>query len=240
MTINGMGYKYIQWSVDSIDWQEPSPQTIVRRVTGGTQSGSILLFHNDLANTAEALPEIISTLKSRGFEIVPVSELIFRENYEIDHTGKQVFVGSSEAQIHTVGTQANAAFEVLLENLSMEEIMSLEHGMSPELMRRLNNVLTREQISAVTALSDSELQAAWGMLVQAKATSGSAVLEREDGGNESGIAGINLEDFDKIFPADVNQSVLEQILANAQENIPVLEQTQPPQTQELPELESSK
>ncbi|MCL2036635.1 MAG: polysaccharide deacetylase family protein [Oscillospiraceae bacterium] len=176
-TINGMGYKYIQWSVDSIDWQEPNASTIVKRVTNGAQSGSIVLFHNDLANTTEALPEVISSLKGKGFDFVTVSELIYWENYRIDHSGKQIFDGSANEQIHTAGTQVNAAFEILLDNLTIEEIMSLENGISPELGRKLSNVLTKEQISAVTALSNEELQSAWSSLVEAKITGQTGILE---------------------------------------------------------------
>lgn len=54
-----------------------------------TESGSILLFHNDLANTTEALPQILTELKSKGFEFVTVSDLIFWEDYTIDATGEQ-------------------------------------------------------------------------------------------------------------------------------------------------------
>ncbi|MDR1753598.1 MAG: polysaccharide deacetylase family protein [Eubacterium sp.] len=90
-TIEGMGYKFIQWSVDSIDWQEPDSETIKKRVIDKTGSGSILLFHNDLKNTAEALPDIISSLKKSGFEFVPAGELIYYKDYYIDNTGKQIY-----------------------------------------------------------------------------------------------------------------------------------------------------
>jgi hypothetical protein len=181
-----MGYKYIQWSVDSIDWQEPNADTIVKRVVGGTKSGSILLFHNDLENTTEALPQVITRLKEKGFDFSTVSELIYRENYKIDHTGKQIFDAGAadvDALIHTAGTQANAAFEILLQNLTIDEIMSLENGISPDLTRKLSKVLSREQINAVSALSDDELQSAWATLVEAKITGSVSVLERIENGN---------------------------------------------------------
>ena len=54
------------------------------------KSGSILLFHNDLENTTEALPDILSQLKSEGYEFVTVSDLIYHENYTIDSNGKQI------------------------------------------------------------------------------------------------------------------------------------------------------
>lgn len=54
------------------------------------KNGSILLFHNDTPHTAKILPDIITALKDRGYGFIPVSELIYRENYEIDHTGRQI------------------------------------------------------------------------------------------------------------------------------------------------------
>jgi hypothetical protein len=151
----------------------------VKRVVNGTKSGSIVLFHNDLENTTEALPTIIAELKDKGFDFSTVSELIHWENYTIDNSGKQVL--TAEAQIHVAGTQINAAFETLLENLTIDEIMSLENGLTPALAARLSALLTPEQVRAITAMSDEEMSAAWAMLVEAKATSGQLPpLQRAD------------------------------------------------------------
>ena len=77
-------------NADSVDWKEPTPDEIKNKVLKGVKSGSILLFHNDLENTTEALPQILTQLKSDGYEFVPVSELIYWDNYTIDSAGKQI------------------------------------------------------------------------------------------------------------------------------------------------------
>lgn len=79
-TLDDMGMKVIQWSVDSVDLKNPTAE-IKKKVLNGVKPGSILLFHNDLANTTEALPEILSNLKSQGYEFVTVKELINNSNY---------------------------------------------------------------------------------------------------------------------------------------------------------------
>lgn len=89
-TMDGMGMKVIQWDVDSVDWKKPSAAQIQKKVLKNVKSGSILLFHNDLENTTEALPEILKKLKSEGYEFVPVKDMIYTENYTIDAQGKQV------------------------------------------------------------------------------------------------------------------------------------------------------
>jgi len=43
-----------------------------------------VLFHNNGTHTAAALPEILAFAKEKGYEIVPVSELIYKDNYYID------------------------------------------------------------------------------------------------------------------------------------------------------------
>lgn len=87
--INGMGMHVIQWDVDSLDWKDLSAEEIYERVTSRAAPGSICLFHNAALHTPEALPSIIECLLSEGFSIVPISQLIYTENYTIDHTGRQ-------------------------------------------------------------------------------------------------------------------------------------------------------
>ena len=80
----------IKWSVDSIDWKDTMTyDNILNRVIGRTQSGSILLFHNDTKHTAKVLPEIISSLQKQDYKFVKVSELIYMTDYYIDNTGMQ-------------------------------------------------------------------------------------------------------------------------------------------------------
>lgn len=84
-----MNMKMIQWSVDSLDWKKLSVDEMYSRVVTKTENGSIILFHNGVENTPEALIKILEKLKNDGYEFVTVSELIYWDKYKIDHTGKQ-------------------------------------------------------------------------------------------------------------------------------------------------------
>lgn len=85
-----LGYYTIQWSVDSLDWQNLSAGSIVERIINRVAPGDIVLFHNDGANTPEAVDQLIPVLKARGFRIVPISELIYHSHYIIEpHSGVQ-------------------------------------------------------------------------------------------------------------------------------------------------------
>ena len=88
-TASELGYYTIQWDVDSLDWKDLSASDIAMRVINGAKNGSIILMHNNGLHTAEAVPIILETLKNRGYSFVPVGELIYRENYVIDGTGRQ-------------------------------------------------------------------------------------------------------------------------------------------------------
>ncbi|MBO5666053.1 MAG: polysaccharide deacetylase family protein [Firmicutes bacterium] len=89
-TCESLGYKVIQWSVDSLDWKEISAEQIVERVTRNVEPGSIVLFHNNAEYVETYLPKILQILTDQGYEIVPVGELIYRDQYKMDHTGKQI------------------------------------------------------------------------------------------------------------------------------------------------------
>lgn len=87
-----VGYYPVQWSVDSLDWQDLSATEIIDKVCNhkALENGSIILCHNGAKHTAEALDEMLTNLKEQGYEIVPISELILRENYHMDVTGQQI------------------------------------------------------------------------------------------------------------------------------------------------------
>lgn len=88
-TVREAGYYCIQWDVDSLDWKNPSEEYMYKRVMEKTKNGSILLFHNTAKQTPRILEKIIKDLKGKGFEFVKITELIYKEGYYIDHTGKQ-------------------------------------------------------------------------------------------------------------------------------------------------------
>lgn len=89
-TASEQGYYSIQWDTDSLDWKDLSATDIAMRVINSVKNGSIILMHNNGLHTAEAVPIILETLKNRGYTFVPIGELIYKDNYTIDGTGRQV------------------------------------------------------------------------------------------------------------------------------------------------------
>lgn len=91
-TASACGYYSIQWDVDSLDWKNFGIDSIIQTVTNHKHldSGSIILCHNGAKYTADALDAMITALKEKGYTFVPVSELIYRENYHMNHEGRQI------------------------------------------------------------------------------------------------------------------------------------------------------
>ncbi|MGI6037052.1 MAG: polysaccharide deacetylase family protein [Limnochordia bacterium] len=71
-----LGFRTIMWTLDTIDWQNPSPETIVERIVPKSENGAIVLMHPK-ENTLKALPEIIKGMKAKGLQLVPVGELLY-------------------------------------------------------------------------------------------------------------------------------------------------------------------
>ncbi len=85
------GYHCIQWDVDSLDWKDYGAKSIVDTVVNNNHlgNGSIILCHNGAKYTKDALESMITGLKDKGYEIVPISQLIYTGEYYMDHEGRQ-------------------------------------------------------------------------------------------------------------------------------------------------------
>lgn len=91
-TARECGYYTIQWDVDSLDWKNYGVENIVQTVIEhkNLQNGSIILLHNGTQYTKDALETIIIELKKKGYTFIPVSKMIYREQYKIDAAGRQI------------------------------------------------------------------------------------------------------------------------------------------------------
>ncbi len=95
--IQGMGFTIVGDKIDTDDWDEhprKTPQQIVDRVQQQLDAmvdhdefkGSIILMHDgggDRSATLAALPVLITEMRARGYEFVPVSELMGKTRAEV-------------------------------------------------------------------------------------------------------------------------------------------------------------
>lgn len=82
-------YYTIQWSLDTLDYKDLTGDEMWKRLDSKISSGDIILTHNGTKHTADSLDMLLKNIKQKGFEVVPVSSLIYKDNYKIDATGIQ-------------------------------------------------------------------------------------------------------------------------------------------------------
>jgi peptidoglycan/xylan/chitin deacetylase (PgdA/CDA1 family) len=78
-TAGSLGMRTINWDVDPRDWSTPGTSAIYDTIVSHAQSGSIILMHDGggpRGETLEALPHVIDTLRSRGYDFETVTELL--------------------------------------------------------------------------------------------------------------------------------------------------------------------
>ena len=82
-------HQVIQWSLDTLDYNGLDYEQMWDRLNTKITKGSIILMHNGTEHTADSLERIINNIKEKGYEIVKVSDLIYKDNYTIDANGTQ-------------------------------------------------------------------------------------------------------------------------------------------------------
>ena len=75
----------VRWSVDTRDWSNKNPKTILKIVKSETKDGTILLFHDRLPTTVTALETVIPWLREQGYDLVTVTELIESSGQPIEY-----------------------------------------------------------------------------------------------------------------------------------------------------------
>lgn len=85
-----LGLSCIEWSVDSLDWKGISAGEIASRVSSKATKGSIVLFHNNSDNIVDGLKMVLEMFKCKKTEVVPIGDLIYYDNFRINHQGIQI------------------------------------------------------------------------------------------------------------------------------------------------------
>ena len=84
------GYYPIQWNLDTLDYKGLTGEEMWNRLKNKLENGSIILSHNGTKHTADSLDMLIKNIKSKGYEIITVSQLIYKDNYIINGNGTQI------------------------------------------------------------------------------------------------------------------------------------------------------
>ncbi len=76
-TVKSAGYCPITWTVDGMDWQAASTaDSVTTQVMGRVKNGAIVMLHVGSPTVTQALPNIISQIRSEGYTLVTLAELV--------------------------------------------------------------------------------------------------------------------------------------------------------------------
>lgn len=64
------------WDIDTMDWENQNSQEMEQIVEEQIHPGSVILMHDIHETSADAVPAILATLQSQGYEFVKVSDVI--------------------------------------------------------------------------------------------------------------------------------------------------------------------
>ncbi|QSF42581.1 polysaccharide deacetylase family protein [Paenibacillus tianjinensis] len=76
------GYKLVNWNVDSLDWRSLPKAQVRNNIVAHAGKGAIILQHggggrgSNLQGTIQALPEVITIMRKRGYTFVTVPEML--------------------------------------------------------------------------------------------------------------------------------------------------------------------
>lgn len=91
--LNAAGYEVIRWTHESYDSRDgATPEKSLKFSTKDITGGSIILTHVNADWTVKVLDQILQWYQDNGFEVVPVSELLYYGNTATDDAGLQYLV----------------------------------------------------------------------------------------------------------------------------------------------------
>lgn len=91
LTAKKVGYLTVMGSIDSMDWKDYGTEEIIKTVMENKelQPGAIIRLNSEAKYTKDALPGLIEKLQEEGYRIVPLSNLLYKDEYHLDVKGRQ-------------------------------------------------------------------------------------------------------------------------------------------------------
>lgn len=76
-----LGLKTVLWTLDTVDWRNPSPESVIAKISTQVQPGTLILMH-PTASSSKALRGMIAGIKAKGLRLGTVSETLSAERLE--------------------------------------------------------------------------------------------------------------------------------------------------------------
>lgn len=73
-----LGLKTVLWTLDTVDWRNPTPESIIAKITAKVEPGTLILMH-PTASSSKALRGMIRGIKGKGLMLGTVSQTLSAE-----------------------------------------------------------------------------------------------------------------------------------------------------------------
>ncbi|OZB97850.1 polysaccharide deacetylase family protein [Paenibacillus sp. XY044] len=73
-----LGLKTVLWTLDTVDWRKPSPDSIVAKISSKVEPGTLILMH-PTSSSSQALKGMIRAIKAKGLVLGTVSQTLSPE-----------------------------------------------------------------------------------------------------------------------------------------------------------------
>ncbi len=73
-----LGLKTVLWTLDTVDWRNPSPDSIISKISSKAEPGTLILMH-PTASSSQALRGMIQGIKAKGLQLGTVSQTLSAE-----------------------------------------------------------------------------------------------------------------------------------------------------------------
>ncbi|WNS44837.1 polysaccharide deacetylase family protein [Paenibacillus sp. MMS20-IR301] len=70
-----LGLKTVLWTLDTVDWQGPSPESVIHKISSKAEPGTLVLMH-PTASSSKALRGMIRGIRAKGLQLGTVSQTL--------------------------------------------------------------------------------------------------------------------------------------------------------------------
>ncbi|MGF7048794.1 putative sporulation protein (polysaccharide deacetylase family) [Paenibacillus sp. DS2015] len=78
-----LGMYTVLWTLDTVDWRKPSPESIVDKISSKVEPGNLILMH-PTSSSSRALQGIIQAIKGKGLVLGTVTQTLSSERVDRD------------------------------------------------------------------------------------------------------------------------------------------------------------
>ncbi|WP_019910466.1 polysaccharide deacetylase family protein [Paenibacillus sp. HW567] len=73
-----LGLRTVLWTLDTVDWRNPSPESVIAKISSKAEPGTLVLMH-PTASSSKALRGMIRGIRAKGLQLGTVSQTLSAE-----------------------------------------------------------------------------------------------------------------------------------------------------------------